>query len=139
MTCSIAFVYGPLPWRPSWAMSGRRVGPWGSIPRPTTGGSTSWTAWPRDPAAPGTADPSDGQCHQPLGRAAGGRLRPGPSRLRAGPDRRRARQTKMGWDPAVDQWGLAGATPPRPVHQGQALWAGGRLWGPARAAAARAG
>jgi hypothetical protein len=28
---------------------------------------------------PGTADPSDGQCHQPLGRAAGGRLRPWPS------------------------------------------------------------
>ena len=38
-----AFVYGCSPWRPSWAMCGPPVGPWASIPPPTTAGNTSWT------------------------------------------------------------------------------------------------
>ena len=66
----------------------------------------------------------------PLGGAAGGRLRPRPPRVRAGPDRRRARPAHLGRDRPVDQWGVAGATPSRPVHQGQALWAGRRLCRP---------
>jgi hypothetical protein len=37
-------VYGSLPWRVSWAMSGRPVERWASTPRPTTAGSGSWTA-----------------------------------------------------------------------------------------------
>src|SRR4029450_6350258 len=44
MTCCTAFVCEPSRWRLSWAMSERPVGPWASIPRPTTGGSGSWTA-----------------------------------------------------------------------------------------------
>jgi transposase InsO family protein len=46
----------------------------------------------------------------------------GPSRLWAGPDRGRAGQAQVGRDHAVDQWGLAGAGSPPPVHSGQALW-----------------
>ena len=38
-------------------MSGRRVGPWGSIPRPTTAGSSSWTAM-----APRSCGPGSGGC-----------------------------------------------------------------------------
>jgi hypothetical protein len=41
----------------------------------------------------------------------------------------------MGRDPAVDQRGVAGAGSPRPVHPGQARWAGGRGGGPAQPAA----
>jgi transposase InsO family protein len=58
----------------------------------------------------------------------------GPARIAA-----ELARPKWGWNRVVDQWGLAGATPPRPVHQGQTLWAGRRLCGTARAAASRAG
>jgi hypothetical protein len=58
----------------------------------------------------------------------------GPARIAA----ELAGQAQVGRDPAVDQWGLAGPAPPRPVHWGQALWAGRRLRGATRAAAAPA-
>jgi Helix-turn-helix domain len=72
------------------------------------------------------------------GRAAGGRLRPGPSRLRPGPDRHRTGQAQVGCHPAVGQRGVAGAAPPRPQHPGQALWAGRRLRRPTSPRAASA-
>ena len=53
--------------------------------------------------------------------------------LRAGPDRCRAGPTQVGRDRVVDQWGVAGAAPPRPLHPGQALRAGRRLRRPTRA------
>src|SRR4029453_14084986 len=56
MTCCTAFVYGSLPWRVSWAMSGRPVGRWASIPRPITAGSASWTATAPRSCGPGNVD-----------------------------------------------------------------------------------
>ena len=56
-----------------------------------------------------------------------------------GPARIAAELARPKWGgivlPAKD---LAGAAPPRPVDQGQTLWAGGWLWRPTRAAAAGA-
>ena len=77
------------------------------------------TAMVRRSCGAGAKGAADGQCHQPLGGAAGGRLRAGPSRLWAGPDRRRAGQGQVGRDCPVDQWGVAGAAPPRPQHPRQ--------------------
>ena len=93
---SIASGCEPSRWPPSSATSARPAGPWGSIPRPSTGGGPAAPLRPGDPAAPGTAAPEDGQPDQPVDRAAGGGLRPGPPRLRTGADRRRAGAPKWG-------------------------------------------
>src|SRR5512132_371370 len=137
MTCCTGSVYGPSPSPPTSAMCGPPAAPWASTPPPTTAGSTSWTATAPRSCGPGSEGCAHGQCHQPLGGATRGRLRPRTSRVRAGPDRRRVGQAHLGRDQPVDQWGVAGAAPPRAEHPRQALWVGGRLRGSARAAAAR--
>jgi transposase-like protein len=50
--------------------------------------------------------------------------------VRAGADRRRVGQAQVGRDQLVDQWGVAGAAPPRPEHAGEAVWPGRRLHRP---------
>ena len=121
MTCCTAFVYGPSPWRASSAMSEPRVGRWHPsldlLPLEAAAGPL----WPRDPAAAGTAPTAHGQPDQCAGRAARGRLRVGPPWLRPGPHRGRAGPASLGRHRAVDQWGMAGAGSPRPVHPGPAL------------------
>src|SRR5215216_2596509 len=51
MTCCTGSVYGPSRWPPSWATCGPPVGPWGSTPLLTTGGSGNSPPWSGDPAA----------------------------------------------------------------------------------------
>jgi hypothetical protein len=138
MTCCTGFVYGSSPWLASSAMSGPPAGPWDPsldlLPLEAAAGP----ARPRDPATSGTTATQDGESDQSAGRAAGDCLRSGPSRLRAGPHRRRTRPAPLGWDPAVSQWGLAGAGSPRPQHPGQALRPGRWICRPTRTCAVNA-
>jgi hypothetical protein len=103
------------------------------ILRPSTAGSGSWTATVLRSCGHGDAA-HRGWPTRPAHLSSSGWLpSPRPSRLRTGPHRRRARPTQLERDPAVDQWGVAGAGPPRPEHSSQAVRPGHQLRGPTRA------
>src|SRR5512132_1362015 len=84
---------------------------------------------PREPRVPRMANQTSVLVEQRVVAFALGHPGFGPARIAA----ELAGQAQVGRDPAVDQWGLAGPAPPRPVHSGQALWAGRRLRGATRA------
>jgi hypothetical protein len=129
MTCCTASVYGPSPSPTCWATCGRRAEPWGSTPRPSTAGSTSWTATAPRSCARGSGGTAHGQPHQPAGRAAGGRLRLGHPGF--GPARIAAELARPTWGGILlSTMGVAGAAPSWAEHPRQARWPGGRLPGP---------
>jgi len=91
-------------------MRGRRVGLWGSTPRPITAGSGSWTAMARRSCAPGATSAADGQSDQRAGRAASGRLRPRAIPALGRPASPLSWPAPLGRDPAVDHgvWRVLG-------------------------------
>jgi hypothetical protein len=140
-------VGGPLPRDPSLDGQVEEKGraacrPWASTPRPTTAGSTSWTATDPRSCGPGRGAHPGWRIRPACWSSSGWSPSPSATRGSGQPGSPPSSPNPAGAPSSCRPTGLAGAVPPRPEHPGQALRAGRRLRRPTRAptttAAARA-